>query len=47
MTEQQILKRLKIDYPSVIHDQYPFPKPYKGRGETKAIILGVDPTHRV
>ncbi len=47
MTEQQIFERLKAEYPGLVHDRYPFPRPYKGSGEIKAIILGADPTRMV
>ncbi len=47
MTEQQLLKSLLFDYPGLVHNRYPFPEPYKGIGEIKAIILGADPTRIV
>jgi len=43
MTEIEVFKTLLDDYPSIVHDKYPFPKPFKGNGEIKAIILGADP----
>ena len=47
MTEQQILKKLKTDYPNLVMDWHPFPKTYRGSEEIKAIILGADPTRIV
>lgn len=47
MTEKQVFNQLKADYPGLVHDRYPFPKPYKGSQEVKAIILGADPTRMV
>jgi hypothetical protein len=47
MTEKQILETLLSDYPDKVHPRYPFPEPYKGSGEIKAIILGADPTRIV
>ena len=44
MPEQQILKKLKADYPNLVMDWHPFPKTYRGRAEIKAIIPGADPT---
>lgn len=47
MTEKEILNQLKKDFPKLISTQYPFPKPFKGSQEIKAIILGADPSHIV
>ncbi len=47
MNEQQILERLKTDYPHMVSDRFPFPKAYRGSGAIKAIILGADPTRIV
>ena len=44
MTEQQILESLLSDYQDKVNPRYPFPEPYRGSGEIKAIILGADPT---
>ncbi len=44
MKELDILNRLKDDFVGLVHPMYPFPAPYIGSGEIKAIILGADPT---
>ena len=44
MTEFQIHQKLLRDYPELVHDKFPFPKPYVGGDEIKAIVLGADPT---
>ncbi len=43
MTEQQILESLLSDYQDKVNPRYPFPEPYRGSGEIKAIILGATP----
>lgn len=45
MTEQGVFSKLKADYPDIVSEHYPFPEPYRGSGEIRAIILGADPTH--
>lgn len=47
MKELDILNRLKNDFVDLVHPMYPFPAPYIGSGEIKAIILGADPTRIV
>lgn len=44
MAELQILQQLLKDHPDKVHDRYPFPEPFRGTGEIKAIVLGADPT---
>lgn len=41
---QKILKSLKRFQVINIDDYIPFPKPYMGKGEIKAIVLGMDPS---
>lgn len=45
MSEKDLFKRLLKEYPDLIYDRYPFPEPYIGDGQIKAIVLGADPTH--
>jgi hypothetical protein len=47
MEEIEIFNKLKVTFPKLIADKYPFPAPYEGKGKVKAIILGADPTHIV
>ena len=47
MNEHDILKKLLAEYPDIVSEKYLFPKPYHGKGEIRAIILGADPTHIV
>ena len=47
MTEQEILDKLIASYPDLVHGEYPFPGPFRGKDRIKAIILGADPTHIV
>ena len=47
MKEKETLNRLLNDFPELVHPRYPFPEPYIGSGEIKAIILGADPTRMV
>ncbi len=47
MKEKEILNQLVDHFPDIVHPMYPFPKPYIGSGEIKAIILGADPTRIV
>ena len=48
MTEKEVYANLKKEYPALVSDLYPFPKPYADGKETiKAIVLGADPTHIV
>jgi hypothetical protein len=47
MTEIDVLKSLLKEYPNTVHPRYPFPEPFIGNGDIKAIILGADPTRIV
>ncbi len=47
MKEKEILSQLVGLFPDIVHPTYPFPRPYIGSGEIKAIILGADPTRIV
>ena len=47
MKEEETLNRLLDDFPGLVHPRHPFPEPYIGSGEIKAIILGADPTRMV
>ncbi len=47
MREQEILSQLVDDFPDFVSPRYPFPGPYIGSGEIKAIVLGADPTRIV
>jgi hypothetical protein len=47
MFELNIFQKLSFEFPDLISNIYPFPKPFSGTGKIKAIILGADPTHIV
>ncbi len=47
MNDKDILKILLKKFPGNIADLHPFPSPYMGDGEIRAIVLGADPTHIV
>ncbi|MDV7186108.1 hypothetical protein R3X25_02340 [Lutibacter sp. TH_r2] len=46
MKEKEILLKLQQEYP-VVNKLYPFPDPFIGDSEIKAIVLGADPSHIV
>lgn len=44
MQEKDFFNQLKSGYFDLISDKYPFPSPYRGDREIRAIVLGADPT---
>lgn len=41
----ELISKYNTSEKAVIANKYPFPRPFHGEGEIKAIVLGADPTH--
>lgn len=44
MLPDELIRKLYKENPELIFTGFDLPKPYKGTGKIKAIILGADPT---